>query len=71
MFAHCSATMEYRFITPNKTGKWYPTLAIAQRHACSIGAGYLNDGSGEFFQYCETRLEMREVEPAAATSIAA
>jgi hypothetical protein len=51
--------MEYRFVTPTRTGKWYPALDVAQKHACAIGAGYYDHASGEFYQYCETQLQVR------------
>ena len=51
--------MEYRFITPDRTGKWYPDLATAQANACQIGAGYYDRASGAFFKYRETQLEVR------------
>ena len=48
----------YRFITPNRAGKWYPDLETAQRHACEIGAGFLAELSGEFCAYRGTTLEV-------------
>lgn len=60
----------YRFITPHRTGKWYPDLATAQRFACAIGAGFLDPRSGKFVRYRETKLEValarlkRRVQPA-------
>ncbi|MCJ2187393.1 hypothetical protein [Novosphingobium beihaiensis] len=47
----------YRFITPKRTGKWYPDLETAQRHACEIGAGYLDTRTGQFVAYVGTVLE--------------
>jgi hypothetical protein len=48
----------YRFITPYRTGKWYPDLATAQRFACDIGAGFLEKRSGKFYRYRDTRMEI-------------
>ncbi len=53
----------YRFVTPHRTGKWYPTLETAQRYACEIGAGFLDKLTGRFVAYVDTILEERE-EPA-------
>ena len=53
----------YRFITPHRTGKWYPDLKTAQRFACDIGAGFLDGLTGQFYAYRDTRLEL---EPLAA-----
>ena len=47
----------FRFITPHRTGKWYPDLATAQRQAMAIGAGFYEQRSGQFIQYPGTRLE--------------
>lgn len=51
--------MQYRFITPNKKGKWYPDLKLAMKQACAIGAGYYDKASGEFFKYRDTQLQIR------------
>jgi hypothetical protein len=60
----------YRFTTPNRVGKWYPDLETAQRYACDIGAGFLEQRSGKFYPYRDTRLEIDrlagEDSPAAA-----
>jgi len=48
----------YRFITPHRTGKWYADLKTAQRHACEIGAGFLDEMTGKFVAYVETMLEV-------------
>jgi len=48
----------YRFITPHRTGKWYSDLRTAQRHACEIGAGFLDEMTGKFVAYVETMLEV-------------
>ncbi|WP_370034135.1 hypothetical protein [Qipengyuania mesophila] len=53
---------QYRFITPNRRGKWYPSLGDAQARANAIGAGYL-DASGNFVAYRGTVLEFREKAP--------
>jgi hypothetical protein len=50
----------FRFITPHRTGKWYPDLATAQRQAMAIGAGFYEARSGQFIQYPGTRLETRD-----------
>ncbi len=57
------AMTQYRFITPNRRGKWYPSLGDAQARANAIGAGYL-DASGNFVAYRGTVLEFREKAPA-------
>ena len=49
---------EYRFITRNRHGKWYPNIRDAQVQASKIGAGFL-DSTGEFFSYRGTILEFR------------
>lgn len=48
----------YRFITPNRIGKWYPDLATAMRFASKIGAGFLDTMTGRFIAYAGTRLEV-------------
>lgn len=50
----------YRFVTPNRIGKWYPDLLTAQRQAFAIGAGFLDERSGEFYAYKHTRMETRD-----------
>lgn len=47
----------FRFITPHRTGKWYPDLTTAQRQAMAIGAGFYEQRTGQFIQYPGTRLE--------------
>ena len=56
---------QYRFITPNRRGKWYDTLRDAQKFANAIGAGFL-DSAGSFVPYRGTVLEMREKAPSIA-----
>ncbi|MBU6266643.1 MAG: hypothetical protein KGN34_03820 [Sphingomonadales bacterium] len=51
-------TTHYRFVTPHRIGKWYPDLATAQRHACTIGAGFHCARTSTFIAYRETRLEV-------------
>lgn len=51
----------YRFVTPNRIGKWYRDLRTAQAQACAIGAGFLERKSGQFFPYRETRLEVADL----------
>jgi hypothetical protein len=50
--------IRYRFVTPHRTGKWYPDLATAQRFAAAIGAGFLDSRTGKFVPYRDTRLEV-------------
>lgn len=58
-FAHLTIVMQrYRFITPHRTGKWYPDLDTAKRFACEIGAGFLDSRTGRFVAYVGTRLEV-------------
>lgn len=54
----------YRFVTPQRAGKWYADLLTAQRHANAIGAGFFDERSGNFYAYPGTRLETREDHPA-------
>ncbi|MFB0611338.1 hypothetical protein [Aurantiacibacter poecillastricola] len=49
---------QYRFITPNRIGKWYDCLSSAQTYAERIGAGFL-DRAGQFVAYRGTVLELR------------
>jgi hypothetical protein len=48
----------YRFVTPSRTGKWYPDLETARRFACQIGAGFLDSRTGRFVAYAGTVLEI-------------
>lgn len=48
----------YRFVTPNRIGKWYPDLDTAKRFASEIGAGFLDSRTGRFVAYVGTRLEI-------------
>ncbi len=50
----------YRYVTPNRTGKWYPDLLMAQRQAFAIGAGFFDQRTGMFYAYKDTRLEQAE-----------
>ncbi|WP_423142296.1 hypothetical protein ACOYW6_02775 [Parablastomonas sp. CN1-191] len=54
----------FRFVTPHRFGKWYPSLRLAQRFAVAIGAGFFDERTGQFVAYRDTRLEteMREAE---------
>lgn len=54
----------YRFVTPHRTGKWYPDLKTAQRFACDIGAGFFDSLTGRFYAYRETRLERQRISAA-------
>lgn len=47
----------FRFVTPHRRGKWYPSLALAQRFAAAIGAGFLERRSGQFVLYRDAKLE--------------
>ncbi|MEW9853927.1 hypothetical protein [Novosphingobium sp. M1R2S20] len=51
---------KYRFITPHRTGKWYPDLSLAKRFANVIGAGFLDSRSGQFVAYPGTKLEVAD-----------
>ena len=48
----------FRFVTPHRTGKWYPDLESAQRHACAIGAGFWHEPTRRFVAYCHSKLEV-------------
>lgn len=48
----------YRFVTPHRTGKWYPDLETARRFAVAIGAGFMDGLTGRFVAYVGTRLEI-------------
>lgn len=50
---------QYRFVTRERAGKWYRSLAEAQAQANRIGAGF-TDALGTFIAYRGTVLEMRE-----------
>ncbi|HQS95290.1 MAG: hypothetical protein B7X90_03285 [Novosphingobium sp. 17-62-19] len=49
---------QYRFVTPHRTGKWYPDLLTAQQQAFAIGAGFYDQRSCLFYPYKDTRLEI-------------
>jgi hypothetical protein len=49
----------FRFVTPHRSGKWYPDLTLAKKQAAAIGAGFLESRTGMFVAYRETRLETR------------
>ena len=49
----------FRFVTPHRTGKWYPDLMLARKQAATIGAGFLDPRTGMFVAYRDTRLETR------------
>lgn len=62
----------YRFVTPHRTGKWYPDLLTAQRQAFAIGAGFFDERTGMFYAYKDTRLETQvQVMPSGADGLAA
>ena len=48
---------QYRFVTRDRVGKWYATLAEAQRQANAIGAGF-TEPNGDFVAYRGTILEI-------------
>ncbi|QZD95194.1 hypothetical protein [Qipengyuania gelatinilytica] len=50
---------QYRFVTCQRAGKWYASLAEAQQQANRIGAGF-TDALGHFIAYRGTILEMRD-----------
>lgn len=52
--------IEYRFVTPNRVGKWYRSLRDAQKYACRIGAGFLSEATKYFVTYPGVELECRE-----------
>ena len=58
MRRYFSTMPQYRFVTPHRAGKWYPDLETAQRFACDIGAGFMDERSGLFIAYVDTRLEI-------------
>ena len=49
----------YRFVTPSRSGKWYPSVEAAQQAAAWIGAGFWDELSRIFYPYRFTRLETR------------
>lgn len=51
---------KYRFVTPNRAGKWYSSLDQAQRFAEKIGAGFFERMTRRFVAYKDTRLESAE-----------
>ena len=54
------AMTKYRFVTPHRIGKWYPSVEQAQRFADRIGAGFFERMSRRFVAYKGTRLERAE-----------
>lgn len=57
---------QYRFVTPDRSGKWYSTIEAAQKAAGKIGAGFRDERSGQFYPYPHTALETRAHESCAA-----
>ena len=51
--------MKYRFVTPQRAGKWYTTIEAAQRNAEKIGAGYFDEQKRTFYRYAQSVLECR------------
>lgn len=47
----------YRYVTPTRSGKWYPSIEAAQKAANKIGAGFWDDANGAFYCYPQARLE--------------
>ncbi len=58
------AMVEYRFVTPHRSGKWYRSLREAQRFAFRIGAGFLSEATLAFVSYPGVRLEKRIIQGA-------
>ncbi|HEX7781900.1 MAG TPA: hypothetical protein VF509_03760 [Sphingobium sp.] len=56
---------QYRFVTPDRSGKWYNSIEAAQKAAGKIGAGFRDDRSGQFYPYPHTALESRAHESCA------
>ena len=52
----------FRFVTRHRRGKWYPSLALAQRFASAIGAGFFDNRSGAFVAYPGSTLETVEAD---------
>jgi hypothetical protein len=50
---------QYRYVTPTRSGKWYPTVQAAQKAADRIGAGFHDDIAGKFYPYVFAVLETR------------
>jgi hypothetical protein len=50
---------QYRFVTPDRSGKWYSSMDAAQQAAGRIGAGFRDERSGKFYPYPHTSLETR------------
>lgn len=57
---------QYRFVTPDRSGKWYNSIEAAQKAAGKIGAGFRDERSGQFYPYPHTALETRAHESCAA-----
>lgn len=51
---------QYRFVTPDRSGKWYNNVEAAQKAAGKIGAGFRDERSGNFYPYPHTVLETRQ-----------
>lgn len=47
----------YRYVTPTRSGKWYPTVEAAQKAASKIGAGFWDEANGRFYRYPQATLE--------------
>ena len=49
---------KYRFITPERVGKWYSDISLAKQFANTIGAGFYDRRTGKFVAYPGTKLEV-------------
>lgn len=61
---------QYRYVTPARSGKWYPTMEAAQKAADRLGAGFHDALAGKFYPYAFAVLE-RRLAPARAGMAAA
>lgn len=52
---------KFRYVTPDRFGKWYDDLVEAQRNSVRIGAGFYDDRTGAFFAYPGTKLEVLDL----------
>lgn len=50
---------QYRYVTPTRSGKWYPSIEAAQKAANKIGAGFWDEVSGAFYCYPQAHLEAK------------
>ncbi|MGK2909914.1 MAG: hypothetical protein ACSLE1_08990 [Sphingobium sp.] len=59
----------YRYVTPTRSGKWYPTVEAAQKAASKIGAGFWDEASGRFYRYPQAMLEAQPGTPTTSRSM--